>query len=73
MSSGPVVVLVLEAEDAIRKWRDLMGETDPTKAAGTTIRKEFGSSIERNATHGSDAVETAVQEINYFFPGADLA
>ena len=72
MSSGPVVVLVLEAEDAIRKWRDLMGETDPTKAAGTTIRKEFGSSIERNATHGSDAVETAVQEINYFFPGADL-
>ena len=73
MSSGPVVVLVLEAEDAIRKWRDLMGETDPTKAAGTTIRKEFGSSIARNATHGSDAVETAVQEINYFFPGADLA
>ena len=72
MSSGPVVVLVLEAEDAIRKWRDLMGETDPTKAAGMTIRKEFGSSIERNATHGSDAVETAFQEIGYFFPGTDL-
>lgn len=72
MSSGPVVVLVLEAEDAIRKWRDLMGETDPTKAAGMTIRKKFGSSIERNATHGSDAVETAFQEIGYFFPGADL-
>ena len=72
MSLGPIVVLVLEAEDAIRKWRDLMGATDPTKAAGTTIRKEFGGSIERNATHGSDAVETAVQEINYFFPGGDL-
>ncbi len=72
MSSGPAVVLVLEAEGAIKKWRDVMGATDPAKAASGTIRKEFGSSIERNATHGSDAPETAAFEIGYFFPGIEL-
>ena len=72
MSSGPVVVLVLEAEDAIAKWRTLMGATDPAKAAVGTLRKEFAESIERNATHGSDAPETAVCEIGYFFTGVDL-
>ena len=72
MSSGPAVVLVLEADGAIRKWRDVMGATDPAKAAAGTLRKEFGSSIERNATHGSDAPETAAFEIGYFFPGIEL-
>lgn len=72
MSSGPSVVLVLEAPDAIRKWRTLMGATDPAKADAGTIRKEFAESIERNATHGSDAPETASVEITYFFPGIDL-
>ena len=73
MSSGPIVALVLEAPDAIRKWRTLMGATDPAKADAGTIRKEFASSIERNATHGSDAPETAAFEIGYFFAGVDLA
>ncbi len=73
MSSGPIVALVLEAPDAIRKWRALMGATDPAKADAGTIRKEFASSIERNATHGSDAPETAAFEIAYFFAGVDLA
>ena len=59
MSSGPVVVLALEAPDAIRKWRKLMGATDPAKADAGTLRKEFGGSIENNATHGSDAPDTA--------------
>jgi nucleoside-diphosphate kinase len=72
MSSGPAVVLVLEAADAIKKWRMLMGATDPAKADAGTIRKEFAESIERNATHGSDAPETAVYEIGYFFAGVDL-
>jgi nucleoside-diphosphate kinase len=72
MSSGPVVVLVLEAPDAIRKWRTLMGATDPAKAAPGTVRKEFGESIERNATHGSDGSETAAHEIGYFFAGGEL-
>src|SRR5947199_8473242 len=72
MSSGPAVVLVLEAPDAIRKWRTLMGATDPAKAEPGTLRKEFALSIERNATHGSDAPETAAVEISYFFPGIDL-
>jgi nucleoside-diphosphate kinase len=72
MSSGPVVVLVLEADDAIRKWRTLMGATDPAQAEAGTLRKEFGTAIERNATHGSDAPETAAFEIGYFFPGVDL-
>jgi nucleoside-diphosphate kinase len=72
MSSGPAIVLVLEAQDAIKKWRALMGATDPAKADPGTIRKEFGQSIERNATHGSDAPETAVYEIGYFFSGVEL-
>jgi nucleoside-diphosphate kinase len=73
MSSGPVVVLALAAPDAIRKWRALMGATDPAKAEGGTLRKEFGSSIENNATHGSDAPETAAFELGYFFAGVELA
>lgn len=72
MSSGPAVVLALEAPDAIKKWRSLMGATDPAKADGGTIRKEFGASIERNATHGSDAPETAAFEVGYFFAGVEL-
>jgi nucleoside-diphosphate kinase len=72
MSSGPAVVLVLEAPEAIKKWRTLMGATDPAKADPGTLRKEFAQSIERNATHGSDAPETAVYEIGYFFAGVEL-
>ena len=72
MSSGPVVVLALEAADAIKKWRTLMGATDPAKADAGTLRKEFGRSIENNATHGSDAPDTAAFEVGYFFPGIDL-
>jgi nucleoside-diphosphate kinase len=72
MSSGPAVVLVLEAADAIKKWRTLMGATDPAKADAGTLRKEFAQSIERNATHGSDAPETAALEIGYFFAGIEL-
>ena len=73
MSSGPAVVLVLEAPDAIKKWRTLMGATDPGKADAGTLRKEFGRSIENNATHGSDATETAAFELSYFFPGIEFA
>jgi len=73
MSSGPAVVAVLEAPDAIRKWRERMGATDPAKAAPGTLRKDYGTSIERNATHGSDAPETAAYEIGYFFCGMELA
>jgi len=73
MASGPAVVLVLEAPDAIRKWRTLMGATDPAKADPATLRREFAESIERNATHGSDAPETAAFEIGYFFAGIELA
>jgi nucleoside-diphosphate kinase len=72
MSSGPCVVLVLEAPDGIKKWRTLMGATDPAKADAGTLRKEFAESIERNATHGSDAPDTAAYEIGYFFAGIDL-
>ena len=73
MSSGPVVVLALEADDAIKKWRGLMGATDPAKADAGTLRKEFGASIENNATHGSDAPETAAFELGYFFPGIEFS
>jgi len=73
MSSGPAVVLALEAPDAIKKWRTLMGATDPAKADAGTLRKQFGSSIENNATHGSDAPETAAFELGYFFPGVEFA
>lgn len=72
MSSGPCVVLALEAPDAIRKWRSLMGATDPAKADVGTLRREFGTSIERNATHGSDAADTATFELGYFFRGMEL-
>ena len=72
MSSGPAVVMALEAPDAIRRWRTAMGATNPEKADAGTIRKDFGTSIERNATHGSDAPETAAFEIGYFFAGREL-
>ena len=67
MSSGPVVIMVLEAENAVKRWRDVMGATDPALAKPGTIRHSYGFSIERNATHGSDAGETAEWEIDYFF------
>ena len=72
MTSGPVVVLVLQGEGAISKWRGLMGATDPKKAEAGTIRKDFGIDVEQNATHGSDAPETAAQEIAFFFPARDI-
>jgi len=72
MSSGPCVVMALEAPDAIKKWRTLMGATDPGKADAGTLRKEFGTSIEYNATHGSDAPETAAFELGYFFRGMEI-
>ena len=73
MSSGPAIVLALEADGAIKKWRNLMGATDPARADAGTLRKEFGRSIENNATHGSDAPETAAFELGYFFPGLEFA
>lgn len=72
MSSGKVVVMTLEAENAIAKWRETMGATDPAKAAPGTIRKALGTSIQNNCTHGSDAPETARFEIGYFFAGIEL-
>ncbi len=72
MSSGRCVTMVLERENAIAHLREIMGATDPAKAAPGTIRKDFAASIERNAIHGSDAQETAAFEIGYFFPGLEL-
>ena len=72
MSSGKIFALVLEAEGAILKWRDTMGATDPKKAAPGTIRRDLGTSIGNNVTHGSDAPETAAFEIGYFFAGMEL-
>jgi nucleoside-diphosphate kinase len=72
MASGPCIAMVLEAENAIQKWRDLMGATNPAQAAEGTLRKEFGKSVGENATHGSDAPETAAFEIGYFFAGMEL-
>ena len=72
MSSGPCVLLCLEAPDAIKKWRTLMGATNPANAEPGTLRKEFGASIDNNATHGSDAPETAAFELGYFFRGMEL-
>jgi nucleoside-diphosphate kinase len=72
MSSGPVFVGVLEADGAIARWRELMGPTDSKKAPKGTIRGEFGTDVEKNAVHGSDAPETARAEIAFFFPGLDL-
>lgn len=71
MSSGPCILLALDAPDAIRKWRATMGATDPAKADAGSLRKDFGESIERNATHGSDAPETAAFELGYFFRGME--
>ena len=72
MSSGPVVVLALQGESAISRWRTLMGATDPIEAAPDTLRRLYGSSIDRNATHGSDALETAAFEVGYFFAGSEF-
>lgn len=72
MSSGKCIVMVLEADNAIQKWRDTMGATDPAKAAPGTIRRDLGASIQNNCTHGSDAPETAAFEIGYFFAGYEL-
>lgn len=72
MSSGPIVVSVLQGENAIEKNRELMGATNPADAAPGTIRKDFADNVEVNTVHGSDAPETAVVEIGYFFPGYEL-
>jgi nucleoside-diphosphate kinase len=72
MSSGPCIVMCLEAPGAIKRWRDLMGATDPAKAEAGSLRKEFGASIDNNATHGSDAPETAAFELGYFFRGMEV-
>jgi nucleoside-diphosphate kinase len=73
MTSGPCLVQVLEGENAIAKNRELMGATDSKKAAAGTIRQKFGTDIEKNAVHGSDAPETAKYEVGFFFSGAELA
>lgn len=73
MTRGPCVVMVLEGPNAIAKWRDLMGATDPAKAADGTIRKLFGANVGENASHGSDGSDTARFEISWFFPGYDVA
>jgi nucleoside-diphosphate kinase len=72
MTEGPVVVLALEREDAILKWRNVMGATNPAEARKGSIRAKFGASIERNATHGSDAPETAAEELCFFFSASEL-
>jgi nucleoside-diphosphate kinase len=72
MTEGPVVVLVLEAADAIKKWRETMGATNPANAAEGPIRKMYATSIERNCVHGSDAPETAAVEIPFFFASSEL-
>lgn len=72
MTSGPVFVGVLEGEDAVKRWRDLMGPTDSTQAPKGTVRGDFGADVEKNASHGSDAPETARAEIAFFFPGLEL-
>ena len=72
MTEGPVIVMVLEAPDAIRKWRDLMGATNPANAAEGTLRNRFAENIERNCVHGSDAPETAAVEIPFFFATSEL-
>src|SRR3989454_6786753 len=72
MTEGPVVLMVLEADNAIEKLRKVMGATDPAKAEPGTIRKQFGSNIERNAIHGSDGPETAAFEISYFFSQLEI-
>jgi nucleoside-diphosphate kinase len=73
MTRSPVVLVVLERDNAVAAWRDLMGATDPAKAAPGTIRKLFGSNVGENATHGSDSVDNARREIAYFFPAAEVS
>ena len=73
MTRSPVIVAVLERDNAVAAWRDLMGATDPAKAAAGTIRKQYGSNVGENATHGSDSLENAKREISYFFPGAEVS
>ncbi len=72
MSSGPCVVMVLEKEDAVKGWRDLMGATDPAKADPGTLRKQFGATVGENAVHGSDSPENAAIEISYFFSKIEI-
>jgi len=72
MTEGPIVVLALEREDAVKQLREVMGATNPANAADGTVRKRFATDIERNAIHGSDAPETAEAELRFFFPTADL-
>ena len=72
MASGPAVVLALEADGAIGRWRGIMGATDPATSPEGSLRRQFGTSIERNATHGSDAPDTAAFELGYFFRGMEL-
>ncbi len=72
MAGGPAVAMILEREDAIRKWREVMGETDPAKAAKGTLRQRFGTSIQNNATHGSDGPETAAFETQFFFSELEI-
>jgi nucleoside-diphosphate kinase len=72
MTSGPVVVQVLEGDNAVAKYREIMGATNPANAAAGTIRKDFAESIEANSVHGSDSAENAAIEISYFFAGADI-
>lgn len=72
MSSGPAVVMVLEGDGAIGRWRDLMGPTDPKVAMPDTLRREFGTDVEKNAVHGSDAADTAAAEIAFFFRSLDM-
>ena len=73
MTEGPVIVMALEREDAVKKLREVMGATNPANAAEGTVRKLYAESIERNAMHGSDAPETAAQELAYFFDGITLS
>jgi nucleoside-diphosphate kinase len=73
MTRSPVVLVVLERDNAVVAWRDLMGATDPAKAAAGTIRKLFGANVGENATHGSDSLDNAKREIAYFFPGAEVS
>jgi nucleoside-diphosphate kinase len=73
MTEGPIVAMVLEGEDAIRRWRDIMGPTDSRKAGPSTLRGQLGQDIERNAVHGSDGEDTARFEVGYFFSGIELA
>ncbi len=72
MTEGPIIVMALEREDAVKKLREVMGATNPANAAEGTVRKKFAASIERNCIHGSDAPETAAVELAYFFPSVEL-